>query len=146
MGTLEHGIESEEEREKLGKEKFGNIKIEVKKLLNRIILSISDDGRGIDYEKIRKRAIELYPEHESEIAILNEKNLIEYMYNPDFASTEDGKAGLFTVRDEIDKIKGKIKIESEKNKGTSFELSLPLSLATQEGLFVKAGQYKLIRP
>ena len=147
VNALEHGIESEEERVACGKDKVGEIKIDVKKLLNRIILTISDDGRGIDYEKIRQRALELYPENEIEIQSLDQKNLIEYIFQPDFVSNgndEEKKEGLFFVRDEIDKIKGKIKVDSVVGKGTSFELSLPLSLATQEGLFVKAGQYKLL--
>ena len=151
INSLEHGIESEKERKAAGKELFGTITISVRQMLNRIILTVSDDGRGIDFEKIRESVIEKYPENENDILALDSKNLIEFIFQPGITTKiqeiDDDREiglGLVNVRDEIDKIKGKIKIESKEGAGTVIELSMPLSLATQEGLFVKAGSYKLL--
>lgn len=149
QNSLEHGIESEEERVAIGKPEYGTITINVQQMLNRIILTVSDDGRGIDFDKIKERAIQVYPENEGDILLLGSKNLIEYLFKPgistkeDFDDSEKG-VGLSGVREEIDRIKGKIKIDSKKDMGTSIEISMPLSLATQEGLFVMAGKYKLL--
>ena len=147
--SLEHGIESEEERIALGKKEYGIISVNVQQILNRIILTFSDDGRGIDFKKIKQRVLQIYPENENEIPDVDYKKLTEYLFKPNITTKEiNGEniiygMGLKEVKDEIDKIKGNIKIDSHQGKGTSIEISMPLSLATQEGIFVIAGRYKL---
>ncbi|MDY2840227.1 MAG: response regulator [Treponema sp.] len=143
--SLDHGIESIEERIKKGKSEQGHLSIKVSQVSNRIFVSISDDGRGIDYEKIRSKAVKLYPERENEITLMDETNLLQFIFASGFSTKDEqtelsGRGiGLDVVRSEIEKLKGKVSIETEKDKGTTFELSLPSSLATQDGLLVKMG-------
>jgi len=141
--ALDHGIESKEERIKNGKPEMGHVSINVTQASSRIIVTISDDGAGINYEKIRNKALKLYPEREKEIKTLDKSSLLQFIFLSGF-STKDKQTelsgrgiGLDVVSSEVDKLKGKISIDSEEGKGTSFELSLPASLATQDGLYVR---------
>lgn len=141
--ALDHGIESKEVRVKKGKSETGHVSITVHQASSRIFVTIKDDGGGIDYDKIKAKALKLYPEREREIKTLDKNSLLQFIFVSGF-STKDKQTelsgrgiGLDVVRSEIDKLKGKISIESEVDKGTSFELSLPTSLATQDGLYVR---------
>ena len=140
--SIDHGIESPEVRKALGKPETGTISISVSQVSNRIFVNVKDDGHGIDYEKIRAKALRLFPERESEILAADSTELLQFIFASGF-STKDEQSelsgrgiGLDVVRTEMDKLKGKITVYSELNKGTNFELSLPASLATQDGLFV----------
>ncbi len=140
--SIDHGIESPEERKKLGKPEKGTISVSVNQVSNRIFVNVKDDGHGIDYEKIRAKAIKLYPERETELVSADETTLLQFIFSSGFSTKEEqtelsGRGiGLDVVRTEMDKLKGKITVYTELNKGTTFELSLPASLATQDGLFV----------
>lgn len=140
--AIDHGIEPAEERLRLGKPAAGSITVSVAQASSRISVTVKDDGQGIDYERIRQKATALYPEREKEIAAEDKNGLLQYIFSPGF-STKDtptelsGRGiGLDVVRTEMDKLKGKISVRSEAGKGTEFELSLPASLATQDGMFV----------
>mgnify|MGYP003571291068 FL=1 len=140
--AIDHGIETKEERVKLGKTETGKISVTVSQVSNRIFVNVKDDGHGIDYEKIKEKALRLYPEREAEIQTADKTELLQYIFVPGFSTKNEqselsGRGiGLDVVRTEMDKLKGKISVYSELNKGTNFELSLPASLATQDGLFV----------
>ena len=140
--AIDHGIETKEERVKLGKAETGKISVTVSQVSNRIFVNVKDDGHGIDYEKIKEKALRLYPEREAEIQTADKTELLQYIFVPGFSTKNEqselsGRGiGLDVVRTEMDKLKGKISVYSELNKGTNFELSLPASLATQDGLFV----------
>ncbi len=140
--AIDHGIESPEERKALGKSEKGTISISVSQVSNRIFVNVKDDGHGIDYEKIRAKALRLFPDKEAELLTADETDLLQFIFTSGF-STKDQQSelsgrgiGLDVVRTEMDKLKGKISVNTELNKGTDFELSLPASLATQDGLFV----------
>ncbi len=140
--AIDHGIESPEERKKFGKPAKGTISVSVNQVSNRIFVTVKDDGHGIDYEKIREKALQLFPEREADIRTADETDLLQFIFYSGFSTKEEqselsGRGiGLDVVRTEMDKLKGKITVYSELNKGTTFELSLPASLATQDGLFV----------
>lgn len=140
--AIDHGIESPEERKKLGKPAKGTISVSVNQVSNRIFVNVKDDGHGIDYEKIRDKALRLFPEREADIRNADKTDLLQFIFSSGFSTKEEqselsGRGiGLDVVRTEMDKLKGKITVYSEANKGTNFELSLPASLATQDGLFV----------
>jgi len=140
--SIDHGIEPPAERAKLGKPEKGKISVSVSQVSNRIFITVKDDGHGIDYEKIRAKAFRIFPERINEIMTADHNELLQYIFASGF-STKDVQTdlsgrgiGLDVVRTEMDKLKGKISVSSELNKGTTFELSLPASLATQDGLFV----------
>ena len=140
--SIDHGIETKEERAKLGKPETGTISISVSQVSNRIFVNVKDDGHGIDYEKIRAKALRLFPDKESELLAAEETDLLQFIFTSGFSTKDEqtelsGRGiGLDVVRSEMDKLKGKISVRTELNKGTEFELSLPASLATQDGLFV----------
>lgn len=144
--SLDHGIESPEERKALGKNENGLVRVNVSQNSNRIIVTVSDDGRGLDFEKIRSKAMERFIEKSKEISKMNEDELVQFIFLSGFSTREEvselsGRGiGMDVVRSEMDALKGKISISSEKNKGTKIELSLPSSLATQDGLFVRQGR------
>ena len=140
--SIDHGIEAVEERLKAGKPEKGQISVSVSQVSNRIFITVKDDGRGIDYQKIKEKALALFPEREAEIISADDNELLQYIFMSGF-STKDKQTelsgrgiGLDVVRSEMDHLKGKISVYSELGKGTTFELSLPASLATQDGLFV----------
>jgi len=148
--SIDHGIESPEVRLANGKPEIGKISINAKQASNRIVITVSDDGAGIDFEKIRKKAMDIYPERADEIAEMNEKYLQQFLFVSGFSTASkqsmiSGRGvGLDSVRTSMDKLKGRIRVRSTKNQGSAFELSLPLSLATQEGLFLQSGGTKFL--
>lgn len=144
--ALDHGIEGTLEREKIGKPAKGKVSITVEQVSSRIFVTIKDDGRGIDYEKIRQKALQNFPERAKEIQNADEDSLLQFIFMSGFSTKEQVTAlsgrgiGLDVVRTEMEKLKGKIRVESKKNQGCTFELSLPNSLATQDGLFIQEGE------
>lgn len=144
--ALDHGIEGALEREKIGKPAKGKVSITVEQVSSRIFVTIKDDGRGIDYEKIRQKALQNFPERTKEIQNADEDSLLQFIFMSGFSTKEQVTAlsgrgiGLDVVRTEMEKLKGKIRVESKKNQGCTFELSLPNSLATQDGLFIQEGE------
>ena len=150
--ALDHGIESPAERKKAKKNEEGTISITCVRETRYIELKISDDGRGLDYDKIRSKAITLYPERTDEIKGMNDRELSQFLFQSGFSTKDEVSAlsgrgvGLDVVWSNVEKIKGRIKIESEAGKGTSFILHFPLSLSTLQGLFVYSNKDKYLIP
>ena len=150
--ALDHGIESPAERKKAKKSEEGTISITCVREARYIELKISDDGRGLDYDKIRSKAITLYPERTDEIKGMSDRELSQFLFQSGFSTKDKVTAlsgrgvGLDVVWSNVEKIKGRIKIESEAGKGTSFILHFPLSLSTLQGLFVYSNKEKYLIP
>ena len=150
--ALDHGIESPAERKKAGKPEEGTVSVTVSREAKFIELKITDDGRGIDYDKIRSKAIGLYPERTEEIQNMNDRELSQFLFQSGFSTKEQvtelsGRGvGLDVVWSNVEKIKGRIKIESTVGQGTSFILHFPLSLSTLQGLFVYSNKEKYLIP
>ena len=150
--ALDHGIESPAERKKAKKSEEGTISISCVREARYIELKISDDGRGLDYDKIRSKAIKLYPERTDEIKGMTDRELSQFLFQSGFSTKENVTAlsgrgvGLDVVWSNVEKIKGRIKIESEAGKGTSFILHFPLSLSTLQGLFIFSNKEKYLIP
>jgi two-component system chemotaxis sensor kinase CheA len=150
--SLDHGIESEEERKSLGKDPIGSISITAQRHSSTIILTIKDDGRGIQFDKVRAKAIQLHPQDKNDIEKMSERELEQFIFAAGFTTKENAShlsgrgVGLDVVRNDLEKIKGRIKIKSQKDKGTTTELTIPLSLASQQGLFIKVDSRKFMIP
>jgi two-component system chemotaxis sensor kinase CheA len=150
--ALDHGIESPAERKKAKKSEEGTISITCVREARYIELKISDDGRGLNYDKIRAKAISLYPERKDEIKGMSDRELSQFLFQSGFSTKDNVTAlsgrgvGLDVVWSNVEKIKGRIKIESEAGKGTSFILHFPLSLSTLQGLFVYSNKEKYLVP
>ena len=150
--SIDHGIESREERAAAGKDETGQISVIARQMSNHLLIQVSDDGRGINWEKIREKAIKLYPLDAESIKKESENELQQYLYAPGFSTLStptllSGRGmGLDIVRSSVESIKGRIRLTSKKNEGTTFELTIPLTVATQEGLFIRSGDMKFMLP
>ena len=144
--SLDHGIESSEERKKKGKEEHGRIVLKAFQRGNHVVIEVKDDGSGIDIEKVREIAIKkglLEPD-----AKVEEHEFIDFILTPGF-STKDvvseisGRGvGLDVVKEKLSALGGFIEVYTKKDKGTTFTLTLPITLAIIKALIVKAGQEK----
>ena len=138
--AIDHGLESPEVREKNGKESTGNLTLNARNEGNLIIIEVSDDGKGINKEKIIKKARAL--KVISEKKIVNDRDAFNLLFEPGFSTAQkitdvSGRGvGLDVVRNNIEKLNGSIEISSELNMGTTFTLKLPLTLAIIQGLLV----------
>ncbi len=139
--ALDHGIEPPHERRAAGKPETGQITLKAYHEGDTIIIEVSDDGRGMDLEKIRSLAVQkglLDPD----AAQINEKELLQFIFEPGFSTTEEptmvsGRGvGMDVVKRNIVKLKGLIDIFSEQGKGCVIRLRLPLTLAIVPTLIV----------
>lgn len=148
--AVDHGLESTEDRLAVGKSSTGVVRIRCFHEGNFLVIEISDDGKGINPEVIRSKAIAkgLIPENNQ----LTNEQLIDLIFHPGFSTKEQvseisGRGvGMDVVRTNIRNLNGSISIRSEVGKGSVFRVSLPLTMAVIEGLVVGAGAEKYVLP
>ena len=148
--AIDHGIELPQERVAKGKPETGIIKLLAYHKGGNIVIEIKDDGKGLDKEKIFKKAKErgLVVEGEE----LSEAEIYQLIFKPGFSTAEkitdvSGRGvGLDVVKKTLEKLRGKIEIKSEWGKGTTFIIKLPLTLAIIDGMIVKVGEHRYILP
>lgn len=141
--SIDHGIETPEERVKLNKPKEGNVFLKAYPDGNNVVIEVVDDGRGIDAAKVRKKAVEkdLISLEESET--LSEDDIISLLFQPGFSTSDEvsdvsGRGvGLDVVKSKIESINGSIEIETQQNIGTKFIIRIPLTLAIIQALLIK---------
>jgi len=141
--SMDHGIEKPEERLKLGKGEEGNLILKAYPDGNSVVIELSDDGRGIDFDKIREKAVEKGLYTTDDIEKLTIDDLKNILFEPGFSTSESineisGRGvGLDVVKNKIESINGSVELETEMNKGTRFTIRIPLTLAIIEALLVK---------
>ncbi|MEE0885689.1 MAG: chemotaxis protein CheA [Treponema sp.] len=142
--SCDHGIETPEERIAAGKPEAGTVLLKASNEGNLIIIDISDDGAGIDAEKVRQKAIEKGIIHPDKV--LSENEIHQLIFEPGFSTADkiskiSGRGvGLDVVKTMIDKLNGTVNVTSQKGKGTTFSIRLPLTLAIIQGLLVRVGK------
>lgn len=148
--AVDHGIETREERGRSGKKPLASIQVEAINQEERILIRVSDDGRGLDTAKLRAKAIKSGIITES--ASLSDADVYRLIFHPGF-STKDvvtdisGRGvGMEVVAKATEELKGSIDIDSQLGKGTTFTLSLPLSMSIVAGLIVNVNSNKLVVP
>lgn len=150
--AIDHGIEPPDERERLGKPRRGTISLRAYHQENQIVITVSDDGRGMDVQAIRDRAVArgiLTPEQASR---MSDREAINLIFLPGFSTAEkvtdvSGRGvGMDIVRSHLEKINGTIEIFTQPGKGTTFVIKLPLTLAINRSLLVKVGELILAFP
>ena len=130
--AVDHGIEKPRERQILGKTRIGKITIAVEKKDGLIIVEISDDGRGIDIERIKKKILEKELVDEKDIKKMTISDLLEFLFKPGFSTSKEvdivsGRGvGLDVVKSNIEDLGGTIEVETKPEKGTRFILKIPL--------------------
>ncbi len=143
--AIDHGIEKPDERMRLGKDSKGKIAIRAYDDGKRIRIEIEDDGRGIDIEKIREKAVERGILPEKEAKSMNEKELLELIFlqgfsTKDVATELSGRGfGLDIVKAKLEEIGGRVEVETWPGMGTRFVLYVPLTLATQRIVLFSVG-------
>ncbi len=132
--AFDHGIESPEIRRGQGKSETGTIEISAAHRGNRTLIEVSDDGRGLDLEKIAQRALERGWLSLDQLAKTTKEQLLDLIFEPGFSTTDrvselSGRGvGLDVVRSQLQAVKGTVKVTSSPGEGTTFTLSLPLTL------------------
>lgn len=151
--SMDHGIEKKETREQRGKSTTAKVTVSAKQNGGNVIIEISDDGGGINREKVLNKAIErgLVP-HGVDPATLPDESVFQYIFQPGFSTAEkisdlSGRGvGLDVVKSNLDKINGKINIQSKSGIGTTFRLTIPLTTAITDGIIVALGGARYILP
>ena len=143
--AIGHGIESPEERLKVGKPEEGHLLLEAYHESNHIVIELSDDGKGIDADRIREKAEALKLFTKEELARMSNDDLTRFIMMPGFStakeinSTSGRGVGMDVVKKNIEKLNGTIEVESEHGVGTKMRLKIPLTLAIIPALLVLVG-------
>lgn len=140
--SVDHGIETPEERRQAGKKEQGAIRIEARYERGGVRIVLHDDGRGIDPAEVRRVAVEKGLADEAEVAALNDEEAVYLILRPGFSTRQfitdvSGRGvGMDVVKVNIDQVKGNLIIQSEKGRGTEMILDLPLTLALVSAVLV----------
>ncbi|MFZ0951500.1 MAG: chemotaxis protein CheA [Candidatus Sulfotelmatobacter sp.] len=138
--AVSHGIETAEERRRLGKSPRGKIKLNAYHQGNQVVVEISDDGRGIEAQRIRSKALELGMMTAEEASRLSEGETLDFIFRPGFSTAEEvtevsGRGvGMDVVQSVLQRLKATIHVETHVGQGTTFRLKLPLTLAIIKAL------------
>jgi len=142
--ALAHGIESPEERTAAGKQSEGTVTIQVSREATEVVLRVSDDGKGMDRDAIRRKAIErglLKPD-----AQLSDRDLYGFILETGFSTAEQvtqlsGRGvGMDVVHNEIKQLGGSLAIDSSRGSGSTFIIRLPFTLAVTQAILVRLGE------
>ncbi len=150
--SADHGLETGSERLAAGKPETGTVHLNAYHKGGHIIIEISDDGRGLPVEKIKRKAIQARLVTESEAAQLSAQQIQSLIFRAGFSTAEKVTAvsgrgvGMDVVRTNIDRIGGSIELESREGAGTTFFIKIPLTLAIVSALIVEAAGQKFAIP
>jgi two-component system chemotaxis sensor kinase CheA len=140
--AIDHGIETPQERKAVGKPEKGKVILRAEHEGNFIVITVEDDGRGIDPERVRRKAVEKKIITEQEASSISDRDALNLIFLPGFSTASkvtnvSGRGvGLDVVKANITKLNGMIDVQSTLGKGTKFILKLPLTLAIIQGLLV----------
>lgn len=149
--AIDHGIESSpEERVRAGKPREATITLSASHRAGEIIIEVSDDGHGINPDAVLRRAVErgLYNEGDP----IREDQIYRFIFEPGFSTAKEvtelsGRGvGLDVVRKNVEGLRGRIEVESERGKGTMFRIILPLTLANIDGFLLRVGNNQYAIP
>ncbi len=144
--AIGHGLETAEERVRAGKRPQGVLRLGAYHQGNQVVIEVSDDGAGIDVEKVRQRALAQGLLRTEQAARMSESETLDLILQPGFSTAEQvtelsGRGvGLDVVQSVLTRVKGTIQIETARGRGTTFRLRLPLTLAIIRGLMFRVEQ------
>jgi two-component system, chemotaxis family, sensor kinase CheA len=144
--AVDHGIETPEERTQRHKPAEGTIKLNAYHQGNQVVIEISDDGRGIDRDKLLRKAIEKDIVSKDDAGRLNDSEILSLVFHAGLSTADtvthvSGRGvGMDIVKGVMDRLKGSVAIESEVGVGTTFRLKLPLTLAIIKALLFRASE------
>lgn len=141
--AIDHGIEMPEQRAKLGKPREGRIELTACEEGDHVLIQLTDDGAGIDFQKVKQAAVNKGHRNKSEE--ITDQDAINLLFSPGFSTSGEvtevsGRGvGLDVVKKNVEELKGTVSLSSEVNQGTKVTLRLPLTLAITRALLVKVG-------
>jgi len=148
--SVDHGIEPPDERRALGKPEHGTVRLSAYHASGNVVVELSDDGRGLNRDKIVRKAIQqgLIASAEG----LSDKDVYDLIFAPGFSTADkitdvSGRGvGMDVVRRNIEALRGRVEIQSRAGQGTTFLVRLPLTLAITDGMLVRVGTERYIVP
>lgn len=141
--SIDHGIEARDERIEEGKPEEGRLSMRASNEGNMIVIQVEDDGRGIDVESVKKKAVDRNIIHPNKD--LSDTEAFNLIFTPGFSTAKSvtnvsGRGvGLDVVKRQIEKLNGTVSVWSERGMGTTFTMKIPLTLAIIQGLLVRVG-------
>ena len=144
--AVAHGIESPAVRREAGKPEKGHITVRAYHRGNHIFIEVKDDGRGIDYDRVRESVIASGLVSPVAAAELSERELREFLFRPGFSTASSTSelagrgVGLDVVRSNVHALNGEVEVQSEKGWGACFTVKVPLTLIISQALFVRCGK------
>lgn len=150
--SADHGLEGNEERVKAGKPEVGSIFLDAYQDGNNVVIEVRDDGRGIDLEKVKNKALEKGTITEEQAETMTENDILGLLFRPSFSTAEkitdvSGRGvGLDVVKSKIEGLGGEIECKTALGEGSTFTIRLPLTLAIITALMVELGDEKYAIP
>ena len=150
--AADHGLESNEERIRLGKPEMGSIFLDAYQEGNNVVIEVRDDGAGIDVEKVKQSAINKGTITEEQASVMTDKEIIDLLFKPSFSTAKvisdvSGRGvGLDVVKTKIEALGGSIETKTVLGQGSKFIIHLPLTLAIIQALMVELGSEKYAIP
>ncbi len=150
--AIGHGIELPEERLRLGKPEAGRVGLAARHVEDRVVISVADDGAGIDPTRVRASAVSKGIIPAEQAAALNDEDAVELIFRPGFSTASQvddvsGRGvGLDIVRTNVEKLGGTIRVRTLLGKGTTFAMSVPLTLAVFRALLVISNEQEFAIP
>ncbi len=150
--SIDHGIEDPETRKKLGKPESGTVRLTSYPDGNNVVIEVEDDGRGIDIDKVKSKAVQKGLLTEEQAENLDEKEAVHLLFQPGFSTTDQvsdlsGRGvGLDVVKTKIESLGGVVEVKTSPGKGSTFTIRLPLTLAIIQALLVNVGDEKYAIP
>ncbi len=146
--SVDHGIETPEVRQQAGKDKAGKLTLSASKLKDHVLIEITDDGKGLDPDKIKEKAVGKGLIPKEEVDEMSEDEIYNLILTPGFSTAEQvsdvsGRGvGTDIIQNTVKSLGGSVEVNSQKGKGTTFKLRLPLSMAISQILLIKVKDEK----
>lgn len=150
--SIDHGIESPEQRIKAGKNPVGHLQINAKHLDNKILIEVIDDGQGFNVQKIKNKAVQKGFLTQEDIDIMSDDEIINIVFLPGFTTGDEvtsisGRGiGMDVVKSKIAQLNGTVKVVSEFNVGSKIQIELPVTMATMSAFLIQASNQTFAVP
>ena len=150
--AVDHGVETPEERINAGKSEVGRIELNAYHQGGNVVIEVHDDGKGIDHERIRQKAIDKGLISNADAELLTREQCYDLIFHPGLSTAKtvtdvSGRGvGMDVVKKNIQALNGVVEIDSNLNRGSTFTIRLPLTLAILDGQLVRVGTHTYIFP
>ncbi len=144
--SLDHGVESPEERVEKGKPRQGQVTLRASRERDHVVIQVEDDGAGLDVEQIKRKAIEKDVRSPEELETMDNSAIYDLVFHPGFSTAEEvtdtsGRGvGMDVVHDTVTQLDGSVDVDSTPGEGTTVSLRLPVTMAIVKVLFVQVGE------